>query len=102
VNQPNALFLRAYLLRGASLWLGGRVLVSALLLLAGVDPFALTASSSLQIVGIIVALGLIDTLRRHERALLGNLGVSFPMLALVIGAPALLGELVVRLMMDVR
>lgn len=94
--------MRAYLLRGASLWLGGRVLVSALLLLAGVDPFALTVSASLQIVGIIVALGLIDTLRRHERALLGNLGVSFATLALVIGTPALLGELLVRLLASAR
>lgn len=90
--RPNILITARYLTRGALLWLGARLLAGAVIALAGADPLYLNASSALLLVGISVALGLADIHRRHERALLENLGVSRFARVAFFALPALVGE----------
>jgi hypothetical protein len=93
--RPNPLITRAYLARGAQLWIGARLLVSVPLALAGMDPFRLTFATAMLIVGGTVLLGVADVYRRHERALLENLAVSRPVVFVFLAAPAILGELLI-------
>lgn len=94
---PNPLVIRAYLFRGVLLWIVTRVAITSVLLLAGVDAIKLSTAAIVEVVLLIVVLGWIETLRHRERALLGNLGVSPVLLSTFFGAPALLGELVLRI-----
>ena len=59
------------------------------------DSLDLTFKSAVLIVGGSVVLGGADVYRRHERALLENLGVSRPVIFAVLALQAILGELVV-------
>lgn len=93
--RPNPLITRAYLARGAQLWIGARLLVSAPLVLAGMDPLDLTFQTAMLIVGGSVMLGIVDVYRRHERALLENLGVSRRLLFVFLATPAVLGEVII-------
>jgi hypothetical protein len=93
--RPNPLITRSYLARGAWLWIGARLLVSAPLVLAGMDPLDLTFQTAMLIVGGSVLLGLLDVYRRHERALLENLGVSRLVLFAFLAAPAIIGEVII-------
>ncbi|MEO8335775.1 MAG: hypothetical protein ABI664_12435 [bacterium] len=54
-------------------------------------------TASLLIIGISTALGVVDVVRRHERALLENLGISRMMLLAFFIVPATLGELGIAL-----
>jgi uncharacterized membrane protein len=69
----------------------------AVIALAGDDPLHLTLSSALLIVATCVALGLADISRRHERALLENLGVSRVARAAFFAFPALVGEFAIAM-----
>ena len=89
---PNTLIISRFTARGAQLWIGVRLLTGAVLKLAGGDPLHLSVSSALLLVAICVALGLADVHRRHERALLDNLGVSFFARSVFFALPALIGE----------
>lgn len=95
--RPNALIAQKYLARGARLWIGTRLLGSAVVALAGMHPLRLSFASTLVIVGASTALGLVDLLRRHELALLDNLGVSRATLAGFFAGPAIIGELSISL-----
>jgi hypothetical protein len=65
--------------------------------LAGTNPLDLSFMSAMWIVGISTTLGAADVVRRHERALTENLGVSRMMLLAFFAVPALVGELVIGL-----
>lgn len=93
--RPNPLITRKYLARSSRLWIGARLLVSAPLALAGMDPLDLTFETAMLIVAGSVVLGVVDMYRRHERALLENLGVSRPVVFLFLAAPAVLGEIII-------
>ena len=93
--RPNLLTTRAYLARGARLWIGARLFLSAPLLIAGIDPLDLTFKAAVLIVAVSVMLGAADVYRRHERALLENLGVSRSVIFAVLALPAIVGELVI-------
>ena len=93
--RPNPLIARKYLARGARLWIGARILVSALLVLVGMDALNLTFAATMMIVGGSLALGIADVYRRHERALLENLAVSRSALVVFFAGPAMLGELTI-------
>ena len=89
---PNTLITTRFAARGAQLWIGARLLTGAVLKLAGGDPLHLDVSSALLIVAVCIALGLADVHRRHERALLDNLGVSPLARSALFAIPALIGE----------
>jgi hypothetical protein len=93
---PNRLVVRAYLFRGALLWIVTRATITSALVLAGSNALRLSTAALVEVVLLIVALGWIETRRRRESALLGNLGVSPVVLSVFFGAPALLGELLLR------
>lgn len=90
---PNLLIARAYVARGARLWVALRGLVTAVLLLGAGDLFRPSFSTASQIVVLSVAIGFVDIHRRRERALLGNLGLGPSAITMFFGVPALLGEL---------
>ena len=79
------------------MWIGARLLVSLLLALAGMDVLDLTFETAMLIVAGSVVLGIADIYRRHERALLENLGVSRPVIFLFLAVPAVLGEIVISM-----
>lgn len=95
--RPNALIVRSYLLRGAQLWGSSRILLSAAFLLAGASPLGLGLTGVVGVILLNVALGFVETNRRRERALLGNLGVRTSMLMMLFAVPAIVGELALRL-----
>jgi hypothetical protein len=88
--------MRIYAVRGALLWVGSRALLSCLLLLAHVDPMELSVAATMSLVVGTVVLGYADISRRHERILLGNLGITHGMLVMFFALPALFGEIIVR------
>jgi len=98
---PNQILLRAYLLRGVMIWLGVRMIVAAIVSLAGGSPLQLSAATSLEVVAISVILGFVEFSRRRERALLANLGVSRLILFWICLFPACVSELGVRVALGV-
>ena len=94
--RANSFIVRAYLVRGAVVWVGARLMISAVLFLAGVNPGRVGIGVSVAIIAIAVALGFVETRRQRERVLLANLGVSLSSLATLPGAPAIAGELLVN------
>ena|SRR5689334_14186861 len=95
--SPNRLIIRAHLRRGARLWLIARAMLSGVFLLAGTNPFRLSAIVAVEIVLLTGAVSFIETHRRRERALLANLGVRPLILGALFAAPALIGEVTLRL-----
>lgn len=91
--RPNPLIVRAYTVRGAYLWLSIRSLGSMLILLVGSNPLHLSLAVHLNFVLLSVALCFLDTRIHRERALLGNLAVSSPVLTAFFAGPAVAGEL---------
>lgn len=90
--RPNSLIVTRFTARGAQLWFGARLLAGVTIALAGGDPVFLSVLSALLLVAICIALGLADMPRRHERALLENLGVSRVVRVAFFALPALVGE----------
>jgi hypothetical protein len=90
--RPNALVARAYLARGAWLWLATRLLVMLAFLWADLDPLQLSLGIALQVIVLSVVAGFLDVHRRRERALLGNLGIGSRPLGAMFLAPAVAGE----------
>jgi hypothetical protein len=78
------------------LWIVTRAAISIVLVLAGSNALKLSPATLVELVLLVVALGWIETRRRRESALLGNLGVRPLVLSVFFGAPALLGELLLR------
>jgi hypothetical protein len=90
-----------FLLRAVRTWVVARVLVTTMVLLSGMStghaPYDLAPGAAVLMVGVAVALGLVDVARRGERALLGNFGVSRARLLAWLAAPAALGEVALTL-----
>jgi hypothetical protein len=95
--RPNRLIVRAYLSRGARLWLVTRVLLSGVFLLAGTNPVQLPVATGVEIVLLSIGVSFLETRRRRERAFLANLGVRPVMLGALFAGPAMLGEAALRL-----
>lgn len=93
--RPNPLIVRAYLFRGALLWIVTRAAITGVFVLAGGNALKLSTVALVELVLLIVALGWIETRRHREISLLGNLGVSPLVLSAFFAGPALLGEIVV-------
>lgn len=93
---PNLLITRAYVVRGLWLWVGVRALVAAVFAMAELGPLPLSFGSAIQVVLLCVIVGFVDIRRRHERALLGNLGLGNAVMALLFVVPAIFGEIILR------
>jgi hypothetical protein len=91
--RPHSLIVRAYAIRGVYLWLGTRALASLVMTLGRADPLHLSAAAHLNFVLLSVAVCFLDIGVHRERALLGNLAVSWSGLAAIFAAPAIAGEL---------
>lgn len=89
----DSLIVRTYLLRGAFLWLLARLLISAVIVAAQGDPFAISSRSAVIIIAVSTALAFAQTIRHREFAFLGNLGLTRAWLVACYALPALLGEL---------
>jgi len=85
----------AYFRRAALVWLGLR----ALLLLARIPP-AVSVGTAALIAVMATALGAVDIARRHERALLGNLGIPLGAVLAISALPAVIGEVGLRMIID--
>jgi hypothetical protein len=96
VALPTWIVVRAYCWRGARLWLAVRAAVSAVLLVGQTDPRRLSPSSTLLLLGVIVAVAFVDARRHRETVFVANLGIHPAVFALMLGAPALLGEILIR------
>lgn len=93
---PNRLVATALLTRSTRLWVVTRLTLSALFFLAGTDPLRLPIATTFGVLLLCVGVGYIETHLNHERDLLGNLGIKRRNLAAFFLAPALLGELLIR------
>lgn len=93
---PNRLLVSTYVGRHLRLWALIRIGLSGVFLLAGTDPLRVTPWTLCAIVALCVAVSIVELRRRHERALLGNLGVDALALGVLLIVPPLAGELVVR------
>ncbi|CAN5752324.1 hypothetical protein BH11GEM1_BH11GEM1_04410 [soil metagenome] len=92
----NTLVSRALIKRGALLWLGTRMLSSAVLLLAGANPLELTLGASVGVMAIATVLGFVQTARMREQVFLANLGIPLPAITPFLLAPVVVGELLLR------
>jgi len=70
------LIIRTYVGRGAMLWLLTRALISAVIVAANGNPFALSPRSAIIVILVSTLSGLAQSARLREWALLANLGVS--------------------------
>lgn len=93
---PNSLIVRAYLARSLRLWLGIRVVLLLAGALAASNFARVSAGAIVPIVCLTVVVGFIDTRRRHERALLGNLGIGAVTLAVLFALPPLVAEIAIH------
>ncbi len=89
--------------RGVILWLLVRLMLMLLALavaggLTTAIPLTLSPVTAIGIVVIVTALGLVESRRVNESALLSNLGISPLVRMLLALTPALLGEVVVVLL----
>lgn len=101
---PERTFGRALALRSLAVWLLARTLLPATLLLGGggdVAPAEAVFLSPRTALGVALAaalLAMLDTRRRNEHLLLANLGVGPAAQWTLALLPALLGEIVFRLL----
>ena len=95
ISLPAPLIVRSYLARSARLWLLARSLLVLQQLMANQDPrgFGL----SLAAVIVTVMLGFVEITRRHEQALLGNLGVESRDLVWLFVMPPVIGETLLQI-----
>lgn len=93
---PNRLLVSTYLGRHLRLWALIRIGLSGVFLLARTDPLRVTPWTLCAIVALCAAVSVVELHRRHERVLLGNLGVNAVALGVLLIVPPLAGELVVR------
>lgn len=88
---------RRYVVRAGCTWLVVRLAFAMVSALAGGwdgpgAPLTIPLVVAAGVVALSATLGVIDVARRHEGALLANLGVSGPSLVACLVAPAMLGD----------
>lgn len=83
---------RAYLSRGAWLWLGLRLLLGLVFALFSASPLRLPFAVSAAIVAAACVLSYLDLRRRHENSLLHNLGMPVMLIVAISTVPAILAE----------
>ncbi|HUQ47184.1 MAG TPA: hypothetical protein VM053_02945 [Gemmatimonadaceae bacterium] len=83
---------RAYLLRGAWLWLAVRIGLGALLMLFSASPVRLAASISFAVIAAVSMVSYVYLQRRHEVNLLHNLGMPVLVIVAISALPAIVAE----------
>lgn len=86
-------YLQAYLVRGATCWAAARAVAAAVALFGSLPPLSGSTVAALEAVIASVALGVVDTLRRRESALIGNLAIHPVVFIGALAMPAAVGEL---------
>ncbi len=99
---PNRALVFIYMRRHFRLWALLRVGLSGVFLLARIDPLPVTPGTMCAVVALCAAVSGVELRIRHERALLGNLGVNSMALGMLLIAPPLVGELVLGGLSAVR
>ncbi|HEY2165514.1 MAG TPA: hypothetical protein VGH04_16065 [Gemmatimonadaceae bacterium] len=89
-------YLQAYLVRGATCWIAAHAVVAIVAWFGGLPALPLTASGAVEMIAASVALGFVDTRRRREMALIGNLAIHPVALTGALATPAVLGELMLH------
>ncbi len=89
-------YLQVYLVRGATCWLAAHAVVAVVAWFGSLPALPLTASGAFEMIAVSVALGFVDTLRRREMALIGNLAIHPIVLTGALATPAIVGELILR------
>ena len=89
-------YLQAYLVRGATCWVAARILAAVVGLFGSLPAAPASNVAALEAVVVSVALGVVDTLRRREAALIGNLAIHPAVFIGVLAMPAAIGELGLR------
>jgi hypothetical protein len=89
--------IKAYLRRGAGIWLLMRLCISAVAAFGNEDPLHLAPTTIATLLAGGAALMWIDIRRRHERLLIGNLGFKPGALSCLALIPAAAGEIVLRI-----
>ncbi len=93
---PNRALVSMYVRRHLRLWALLRIGLSGVFLLARIDPLPVTPGTMCAVVALCAAVSVVELRIRLERTLLGNLGVNPMALGMLLIAPPLLGELVLR------
>jgi hypothetical protein len=89
-------YLQAYLVRGATCWLAAHAVTAIVAWFGGLPALPLTTSAAFEMIAASVALGFVDTVRRREMALIGNLAIHPVALTGALAIPAILGELILH------
>ncbi len=89
-------YLQAYLVRGATCWLAAHAVVAVVAWFGSLPALPLTTTAAFEMVAASVALGVVDTFRRREMALIGNLAIHPVALTGALATPAVVGELILR------
>ena len=95
------MIVRAYVGRGARIWLLTRLAVGIVFLFGQGDPLDVSTRNAFGLVVVSTLACAVDTTRRRELILLGNLGVSYTQLAAFFALPAIAGEVLLRIVMAV-
>ena len=95
--RPYWPIIRAYCLRGAWCWLATRAVLSAVRWLGALTVLRVSTAAAIEITVLAVVVSLLDTKRRHERSLIGNLAVHPALLMICFAIPASAGEAALRL-----
>jgi len=89
-------YLQAYFVRGATCWVAARAVAAIVALFASLPALPVSTAAALEAVIVSVALGVVDTLRRREMALIGNLAIHPVVFIGALAMPAAVGELSLR------
>ena len=89
-------YLQAYLVRGATCWIAAHAVVAVVAVFGSLPPLPLTTTAAFEMVVVSVALGFVDTHRRREMTLIGDLAIHPVALTGALAMPAILGELILR------
>jgi 4-hydroxybenzoate polyprenyltransferase len=87
---------RALAKRGVSVWIGTRMLISSVFLLAGVNPMELPYGTTIGVIAIATAVGFVQTARMREQVFLANVGIPLLATTPFLLAPAIAGEMLIR------
>lgn len=94
--QTNSLVVRAYVVRGARLWLVTRALLAAVFFFGQADPIRTPTLGAALIILSVVGVSVLETHQRGEFVFLANLGVRPGMIAAMFAAPATVAEVALQ------
>jgi len=89
-------YLQAYFVRGATCWVAARAVAAIVALFGSLPALPVSTVAAIEAIVVSVALGVVDTLRRRETALIGNLAIHPAVFIGALAVPAAIGELSLR------